>query len=145
MDPDRKLSNYLVFYGFARLTKKAVKKKSVIIQYANSTNYNERQKRYITQKMNIVYQRFQTVEEAEDAQYSNRAWTKYEYFVDDKKWKGDLEAILKHNFLMEENNVSLEERTLIMEKLKKEYNFNYMEIPKRKSIKDKKNDSTRNH
>lgn len=138
MDPDRKLSQYLVFYGFARLTKKARRKKALIVQYANTTNYNERQKRYIQQQMNIVYQRFQTIEEAADAEYSNRSWTKYEYFVDDKKWKGDLEAILKHNFLMEENNVSLEERTLIMEKLKEKYKWNYMEFPKIKSIKNEK-------
>lgn len=136
MESNRELSKFLVFYGFARLTKKARRKKSIIIQYANTTNYNDRQERYIKQQMTIVYQRFQTIEEAADAEYSNRSWTKYEYFVDDKKWKGNLEAILQHNFVMEQNNVSLEERTLIMEKLREKYKWNYMEFLKIKSIKN---------
>lgn len=141
MDSNRKLSQYIVFYGFARLTKKARRKKSVIVQYANSDIYNDRQERYIKQQMNIIYKRFQTVEESQDAQFSNRSWTKFEYFIDDKKWKGDLEAILKNNFIAEENHVSLEERTAIMEKLKKQYYFNYMEPVKRKTNKDKQNDT----
>lgn len=124
----KELSKYLVFYGFARLTKKAVRKRSIVIQYANTTNYNERQKRYIEQKMNIVHQRYQTMEEAGDAEFSNRSWTKYEYFVDDKEWNGDLEAVLNRNFMMEENNLSIEERTEIKEKLTKGFKRFYPEI-----------------
>lgn len=127
MEPTKELSRYLVFYGFAKLTKKAVRKRSIIIQYANTTNYNDRQKRYIEQKMNIVHQRYQTINECEDAQYSNRSWTKYEYFIDDKKWKGNLEAILENNFVAEENHVSLEERELIKQKLTKGFKTFYLD------------------
>jgi hypothetical protein len=115
------LSKHLVFYGFAKLTKKAIRKRSIIIQYANTSNYNDRQKRYIEQKMHIVYQRYQTKEEAEESKNSNRSWTKWEYFVDDKRWKGNIEAILHDNFVAEVNNVSLKERTEIKEKLEKGY------------------------
>lgn len=113
---------YLVFYGFAKLTKKAVKRRSVIIQYANTSNYNDRQKKYIEQKMHIVHQRYQTKAEIEDASFSDRSWTKYEYFTDDKKkWKCNIDLILKHNFDVESNHVSLKERTIIRDKLRKEY------------------------
>ena len=127
MEPTKELSKYLVFYGFAKLTKKAVRKRSVVIQYANSTNYNDRQKRYIEQKMYIVHQRYQTINECVDAQYSNRNWTKYEYFIDDKKWKGNLEAILENNFVAEENHVLLEERELIKQKLTKGFKRFYLD------------------
>lgn len=110
-----------MFYGFAKLTKKAVRKRSVVIQYANTHNYNDRQKKYIEQKMHIVHQRFQTKAESENRTNSNRSWTKWEYFVDDKRWNGNLEAVLHDNFVAEANIVSLKERTEIKEKLDKAY------------------------
>ncbi len=41
----KNLSSYLVFYGFAKLTKKIVRKKSLVVQFANfpEGNFNERQ------------------------------------------------------------------------------------------------------
>lgn len=123
------LSRYLVFYGFAKLTKKIVKRRSVVVQYANESNYNEKQQKYINQKMHVVHQRFQTKEEATDSKSSNNCWTKYEYFTDDKKkWKCNIDVILKHNFDIEENNVSLKERTIIRDKLRKEY-FKFYNLP----------------
>ena len=119
----KKKGNFLVFYGFAKLTKKIVRKKSIIIQYANipELQFNERQEKYINQKMHIVYQRYQTEEEIQDAAKSNRSWTKWEYFVDDKKWKNSIDLILQDNFYAEENHVSLKERELIKKKLENEY------------------------
>jgi hypothetical protein len=124
---DSNLSQYLVFYGFANLTKKVVRKRSIVIQYANTKNYNERQRRYIEQKMHIVHTRYQTQEEVEDAQFSDRSWTKYEYFVDSSKWQGDLDAILKNNYDAEENHVCQEERQEIKEKLKSKFNAFYIQ------------------
>lgn len=112
---------YLVFYGFAKLTKKAVRKRSIVVQYANTTNYNDRQQRYIEQKMHIVYQRFQTKRECNGVDQYNRSWTKWEYFIDDKRWNGNLEAVLHDNFVIEANNVSIKERKEIQEKLEREY------------------------
>lgn len=119
----KKIGKYLVFYGFAKLTKKIVRKKSIIIQYANipELQFNERQERYINQKMHIVYQRYQTEEEIQDVAKSNRSWTKWEYFVNEKKWKNSIDLILQDNFYAEENHVSLKERELIKKKLENEY------------------------
>ena len=124
------MNKFLVFYGFAKLTKKAIRKKSIVIQYANSTNYNDRQKKYIEQKMHIVHQRYQTIEESKDTLKSNRNWTKWEYFVDDKKWKGSLELILQDNFLAEMDIVSLKERELIKIKLEKAY-YEFYKVEKK--------------
>ena len=131
---DSNLSKYLVFYGFAKLTKKAVRKRSVVIQYANTENYNDRQKRYIEQKMHIVYQRYQTMYEATDAPFSDRCWTKYEYFIDSKRWGGNLDNVLDNNFVVEENHVSTEERYKIRETLRKEFDKHYQQY---KTIKTK--------
>ncbi len=139
MEPQRELTKYLVFYGFARLTKKAIKKRSIVIQYANTTNYNDRQKRYIEQKMHIVHQRYQTGGEALDCPTAIRSWTKWEYFVDSKPWLGNIDSVLIDNFNTESDNVSLEERTLIMEKLRKGYQRYYTQPEFLKTIKDARN------
>lgn len=126
MESQRELSKYLVFYGFAKLTKKAIRKRSLIIQYANTTNYNDRQKRYIEQKMHIIHQRYQTEEEATDAPFKNRSWTKWEYFIDDKRWNGNIDLVAIDNSLCEVNHVSEEERNLIAEKIKKGFKWFYI-------------------
>jgi hypothetical protein len=116
------LSNLIVYYGFARLTKKAVRKRSIAIYYSNTKLYNnERQQKFIKQKIHIVYERFQTEEEATDAPFSNRSWTKWEYFVDDKRWRGNLNAILDDNFTAEENHITVEEREKIRNTLLKNF------------------------
>lgn len=114
---------YLVFYGFAKLTKKIVKKKSIVIQFANFPfiQFNDRQQKFINQKMHVVYQRYQTIDEIMDSKKSNRMWTKWEYLVDDKKWKNSIDLILQENFYADKNHVSLIERELIQNKLDLEY------------------------
>jgi hypothetical protein len=120
------LSNLIVYYGFAKLTKKVVRKRSIVIQYANTKlHQNERQQRYIRQKMHIVYERFQTEEEATDAPFSNRSWTKWEYFVDDKRWNGDIDAVLDRNYAAEENHLSVEEREKIRKALLDNFEKHY--------------------
>lgn len=134
-----KLSPYIVYYGFSKLTKKAVRKRSVVIQYANTKLYNnERQQKYINQKMQIVYFRFQTEEEAKfcGTPESTRSWTKWEYFVDDKRWYGNLDAVLDDNFKAESENVSVEEREKIREALKNNFEKHY------KQYKTKRNESS---
>ena len=71
--------------------------------------------------MHIVYQRYQTIEEAEDSKKSNRSWTKWEYFVEDKKWKNNIDLVLQDNFYADEKNVSLQERESIKKKLRAQY------------------------
>jgi hypothetical protein len=107
-----------VFYGFKKLTKKIVKKPSVIILYENGcSRLNDR---YVHRAMKVVYERLQTDKEIENVQHCNRLFSKYEYFINEKIWKGNIEAILHHNFLADKNNVPKDEREHIKELLKKE-------------------------
>jgi hypothetical protein len=118
-------NDLLVFYGFARLTPKIIKKRSIVIFFENSKLWTYKKEKYINQKMHIVHIRKQTKEEAEDATSINREWTRYEIFVDDKPFNGNLELALERNFLKDSNNVSLYEREIIREKLRKEYHSFY--------------------
>lgn len=107
-----------VFYGFKKLTKKIVKKPSVIILYENGcSRLNDK---YVHRTMKVIYQRVQTYKEKEDAKFSNRLFSKYEYFINGKIWKGDIDAILRHNFFADKNNIPIDERELIRGFLKKE-------------------------
>lgn len=66
----------------------------------------------------LIY--IQTDAETKDAKYSNRLFSKYEYFINEKIWKGNIEAILHHNFLADKNNVLKDEREHIKDLLEKE-------------------------
>lgn len=121
----------IVYYGFAKLTKKVVRKRSIVIQYANSYCWNnEREQRYIHQKMHVVYERYQTQEEKTDSAFSNRSWTKWEYFVDDKRWDSNLDAALHDNLLAEENHVPPKIRKEIRDILEREY-YLFYNLPKK--------------
>ncbi len=114
-----KNKKFRVFYGFAKLTKKIVRKRELAVYFENgSCNSNDK---YINQKIHIVHQRIQTIEEMTDFDIGNRSFTKYGYFIDDKIWKGDIERILEDNFNADSIHVSFDERTDIREKLRNEY------------------------
>lgn len=107
-----------VFYGFKKLTKKIAKKPSVIVLYENGcSRLNDR---FVHRSMQVIYKRLQTDEEIKDAKNNNRLFSKYEYFINEKMWKGNIDAILRHNYLADENNVSESERKFIKELLKAE-------------------------
>jgi hypothetical protein len=115
----------LVFYGFAKLTPKIVRKRSIIILYENTNHWNEKKEKFINQKMNIVHVRIQNKEEALQGKFSNQEFHRFEIFVDDKRYKGNLDKALEHNFLVDAGNVSEFERQHIRYKLKKEYHSFY--------------------
>jgi hypothetical protein len=109
-----------VFYGFAKLNN-TVKKAELVVVFENGSNNPERNDTFINKAMIVVYKRFQTEGEVIDASASNRMFTKYGQFIDERPWKGDFEKLLQMNFEADSNNVSLEERNLIREKLREEY------------------------
>jgi hypothetical protein len=108
-----------VFYGFAKLTKKMARKREVVIQYENGKS--NRNLEYLERRMVIIHTRNQTTEEMESSLGSHRMFTKWGYFVDDKRWKSNLDLVLENNFEVEENHVSKKERQEIRNKLEKEY------------------------
>ncbi len=71
--------------------------------------------------MNVVYVRTQTEKEKSDAEGAVRMFTEYSVFMADKRFQGSLEMALKYNSEADKNNVSLEERNIIMQKLREHY------------------------
>lgn len=105
-----------VWYGFAKLTKKIVRKPSVVIFYENGKS--TKNDKFVKQKMHIVYERFQTDEESKDAEHKSRLFQRAEYFINEKPWNGNVEGIIHDNFVAESNNVSEKERLHIAELLR---------------------------
>jgi hypothetical protein len=113
------MSDLRVWYGFSKLTKKAVRKHELAIYFENG--YSFKNEDWIFQKLHIVHVRKQTIGEAGDNQLCNRMFMKYGYFIDEKPYFGDIEAVLEQNFLADSNNVPEDERNIIRDKLRQAY------------------------
>ncbi len=112
-----------VYYGYSRLTAKAVKQRELAVYFENSNNCKNEE--WIKKRMDIYYTRKQTAEEAKDGANSNRMFTKYSYFIDDKKYKSDLDKVLQDNYQADSKNVKTEELENIREALKKGFKKTY--------------------
>lgn len=115
----------LVFYGFAKLTPKIVRKRSVMILFETSNSWSERKERFIRQKMEIIHVRKQTDDEILRFKKELREFVRFEFFVDDRRYKGNLERVLEDNFVFDVKDVSLYESTIIREKLRNSYHSFY--------------------
>lgn len=118
-----------VWYGLRRLTAKAVKKPSIIVIFENA--YMAKNEASINQKMKVLHERYQTEAEMVDVENCNRVFTVYEMqFLDNKFYKKSPLLAIENNFKADQNHVSLEERTLIKEKLLNEvYKFYNIQEP----------------
>ena len=93
-------------------------KPCVSIIFENEVGGNlEKKEKKVYQRMHVVYWRYQTKGEAEDALKSSRIFHIYTLFFD--KYKNDIEFLLSNNYSADENNVSKGERELIRELLRK--------------------------
>lgn len=110
-----------VWYGFSKLTKKAVRKQELAIYYENSPHIAGNKDEWVRKRMTVVHVRTQSSEERKDGIGCSRMFTKYRYFIEDKPFFGDIDKVLYSNSEADKNHVSLEERTVIQEKLRKQY------------------------
>jgi hypothetical protein len=129
MEERRTPKNLKVFYGFSKQNN-TIKKRELAIYFENDNNNSEKNLRYINQRLHLVYTRKQTKGEAIDSSQSYRMFTKYGYFLDEKRWNSDIDAVLRDNFIADENNVSEKERLEIKSKLLNWYLENYSKNPK---------------
>lgn len=106
-----------VYYGIGKLNK-VQKKAEIAVFYENGNNNPEKNLRMLERWIKIVYVRNQTDEEMEDAAFQDRMFIKYNYFIDEKPWNGNLEKALLHNFNAERNHVSQKTREEIRNKLR---------------------------
>jgi len=121
------MSKLRVWYGFAKLTKKAVRKHELAIYFENAESFKN--ETWIEQKIHVIHVRYQTESEAADRK-ANRMFTKYGYFIDEKPFNGDIERALDQNYKADSNHVSEDERQDIRQKLRKAYFTVYEVKPK---------------
>lgn len=86
-----------VFYGWAKINK-IRKKEAISVIFENDGGFEKNEKK-VKLYQNTVYTRFQTKKEMKDAEMSNRTFSEYSIFLDDKQIKGSLKKALEVNFL----------------------------------------------
>ncbi|AZA90942.1 Uncharacterised protein [Chryseobacterium nakagawai] len=130
-----KKKNLRVFYGVSKINK-ILKKRALTVMFENDTcGLPEDNERKASRWMFIVYTRYQTLEEKEDAIYRHKMFTTYQSFIDEKPWKGNWNAVLHNNYLADQNHVNEKERLIIKEKLGKAFRKYYdLEVPYQSSL-----------
>jgi len=120
------LSKLKVYYGWARLNK-IRKKPALSVIFANSAAcaYSDRAQNALNKMQVTYYERFQTEDEAKDAVHSNRIFTEYSMFLDDRKINGNLDYLLELNKKSDRNNVKPAELDKINEALLKGFKQAY--------------------
>ena len=113
-----------VYYGIEKTN--AIKhKRAVCVLFENTGAFrvdskgNSYQDRFVARQMHLAYTRKQTAEEVEDAIAQNQVFTSYSLFVDDKRFRGSLNAVLAFNSQADSKNVSRAERERISEALRR--------------------------
>lgn len=113
-----------VYYGIEKTN--AVKhKRAICVLFENTGAFrvdnkgNSYQDKFVARQMHLAYTRQQTLAEAADAAAQNQAFTGYSLFVDDKRFKGSLNAVLAFNSQADSKNVSRAERERISEALRR--------------------------
>lgn len=112
-----------VFYGWAKINK-IRKKEAISVIFENDGGFEKNEKK-VKLYQNTVYTRFQTKKEMEDAEMSNRTFSEYSIFLDDKQIKGSLKKALEVNFLADKKNVAKEVREEIRRLLEKDFLLNH--------------------
>ncbi|PKV50875.1 hypothetical protein ATE84_2943 [Aquimarina sp. MAR_2010_214] len=118
-----------VYYGFAKLTPKVMRKHELVIIYENANHNPMKSLQWILRKTHLVYIRQQTKQEMSDANNGNRIFTKYGYFIDEYPWCSNIDMVLEYNFLSDDKHVSKSERELIRVMLREKYTECYESRP----------------
>ena len=114
---DVKKHNLRVFYGWVKVGK-IRKREAISVIFENDRMPEEKQMRSISKFQNTVFVRNQTDDEKLDAEHSNRIFTEYSVFLDDKAIKGSPQKALKANNVADRNNVSATVRKKIEDALR---------------------------
>ena len=124
-----------VYYGWARMNK--IRKRpalSVIFANAKECGYSERAHNTLNKLQTTCYERLQTADEAKDAANSNKIFTEYSMFLDDRKINGNLDYLLELNKKADRNNVKPAELDKINEALMKGFKQAYRGLTFKKPL-----------
>lgn len=116
-------SRLKVYYGWSRLNK-VQKKEAIAVFFENEAGAgSETSRSYKTMErlVDVVAERWQTEEEMRDAAFSNRVFTVYYIFLNDKAVRGSLEQALKINSDADRFHISEKVRKEIASKLRQQY------------------------
>lgn len=109
-----------VFYGFAKLNK-IRHREAISIIFMNDYISEDKLLNAIKKYQDTVFVREQTEAEEMDSLHSNRVFTEYSIFLDDKKINGSLTRAIRANDEADKNNVSKKTRIEIAEALRSHY------------------------
>ncbi len=112
-----------VYYGWAKLN--AIQKREaltvIFLNDETPPRINKDGMDGVTKYMTPVYSRYQTIGEMKDAKSSNRLYTVYSIFMDDKRIAGSLENALRENYNSDVKNVNPDENMKIYKALHDAY------------------------
>lgn len=97
-----------VFYGWSKINK-IQKREAITVMFENEElagSDTRRSGKTLKKQMEVCYERDQTPEEVMDAKQSNRVFTTYYVFLDDRHIKGSLKKAICENMKADEKNVS---------------------------------------
>lgn len=114
------MSKLRVYYGWARLNK-IRKREAISVVFENCRQNGDHAARFLKRIQDTVYVRFQTDEEAANAEGINRMYTEYSIFLDHKNIKGSLKAALQENHIADSNHVPENVRDEIRDKLRQAF------------------------
>lgn len=116
-----------VFYGWTRINK-IRKDEALSVIFENGRQNEDRTQLFVKRMQDTVYVRIQTEGESKEGALSNRMFTEFNIPLSRKPFYGDIEALLRDNYLADENNVSKAERERIREALRKAYIANHPDV-----------------
>lgn len=118
-----------VWYGLRKLTPKVVRKPAIIIVFENDWHWKTEDR--INQMMHVVHIRYQTEEEASDAQKNKGTYSIYELLIlHDKRFNKSPELAIQYNSYADRRQITEDERNLIANKLRSEvYRFYNIKEP----------------
>ncbi|WP_430933237.1 hypothetical protein [Saccharicrinis sp. 156] len=119
------IGRLFVYYGFRKLTRKAVKKPQLVVFFENANNNPTKSEEWVNRRIEIIHKREQSEEEKKDSFNNNRMFTEYGYFIEDKPYYGDIEKVLNQNYEADKHHVTKTERDAIRAKLRNAFKSYY--------------------
>lgn len=113
-----------VYYGWAKLGK-VRKREAISVIYENEVQREDKVEKSINRYQNTCFVREQTEKEKLDAVNSNRVFTEFSIFLDDKQIKGSVEAAIKANNDADRKNVPEAVRKQIENSLRMAYKIDH--------------------
>lgn len=120
--------NLKVYYGFEK-TNNVMKKRSIACVFENGSNNKTKNEKRINQMIHVAFVRDQEPLEKEDAAWSNRMYTIYRKFIDEKPYNGNFDWALQDFMKSETNSIPEGLKSKIENALREKFKMmNYLKL-----------------